>query len=106
MAIHEGVVRAARAGADSIAGMPAQLQFGDIVALVFEQVHVEMAGVGVLLLVRNPLYVSRAVNITPTSHRQLRMFKKAKIHSSIFLSALKAFSDVSRSTPKCGRPRK
>ena len=73
---------------------------------VFSPGTVIFAGVGVLLSVRILLNVYRAVNMTPASHRRLRMFEKAKIRSSIFLSALKGFSDDSGSTQQCSRPRK
>ena len=73
---------------------------------VFSPAKVIFAGVGVLLSVRIILNIYRAANITAASHRQLRMFEKAKIRSSMSLSALKAFSDVSRYTLQCGRPQK
>jgi hypothetical protein len=46
-----------------------------------------------------------AINITPTSHRRLRMFGEVKIHSLGSLSALKVSSAVSRSTRKYRRLR-
>ena len=73
---------------------------------VFSPAKVIFAGVGVLLLVRFLLKISSTANITPTCHRQLRMFEKVKIRSSIFLNASRGFSDASRSTQKSGRPRK
>jgi hypothetical protein len=50
-----------------------------------------------------PSLHSRARNITPTFHRQLRVFE-TKIYSSGYLSALKVIFNALRSTQKCGRP--
>ena len=45
---------------------------------VFSPAKVIFAGVGVLLLVRFLLKISSTANITPTCHRQLRMFREIR----------------------------
>ena len=72
---------------------------------LFSPASVIFAGVGVLLSVCILINFARAI-ITHTSLRLLKMFEQAKTLLSTSLSGLGCFSDASRSTQKCGRPRK
>jgi hypothetical protein len=64
---------------------------------VFSPTGVIFAGIGILLSVRILLNSFLWAILTRTSLRQLRTLGQAMMHLSTFLSALKCFSDVSRS---------
>jgi hypothetical protein len=72
---------------------------------LFSPASVIFAGVGVLLSVCIPVNFAWAT-VTHSPLRQLKMFEQVKTLSLTSLSALKCFSDVSRSTQKYGRLRK
>ena len=72
---------------------------------LFSPASVIFAGVGVLLSVCILINYAWAI-ITHTSLRLLKMFEQAKTLLPTSLSGLGCFSDASRSTQKCGRPRK
>jgi hypothetical protein len=61
------------------------------------------AGIGELLSVCILINFARAI-VTHTSFRQLKAFEQTKALFSTYLSKLKCFSDVSRSTQQCRRP--
>ena len=72
---------------------------------VFSPASIIFAGVGVLLSVRI-LNTLAWDNVTHISIRRPRILERAKNLSSTSLATSKCFSDASRSTQKCDRPRK
>ena len=72
----------------------------------FSPATVIFSGIGVLLSVRILLNSFVLAILTPTSPRQPRMLEQAKTFLSTFLSALRCFSDVSRSIRRCRRPQR
>jgi hypothetical protein len=72
---------------------------------VFSPASVVFAGIGVLLSVCTLNKLVWNI-VTHTFLRQLRMFRQAKLLLWTYLSASRVFSDVSRYTRKCRRPRK
>ena len=72
---------------------------------VFSPVTVISTGIGLLLSVCILDHFVWAI-VTPTSHRQLRMFEQARTPSSTSLSALRCISNVSRFIQRSRRPRR
>jgi hypothetical protein len=72
----------------------------------FSPVTVIFAGIGVLLSVCILLDHFVRTIVTPTYLRRPRMLGRAKTPLSTSLSALRCFSDVSRSILRCRRPRR